>query len=364
MRLSQVFASYVSSRSRSRGESYFRSGAVERLISHGGAIEATVMGSDAYSVLLQPSDDAVCGSCTCPHFADHFEICKHIWATILAAEAKGILLVPPGRAPAAIGLEPFDPDSDPYDADADLPEFDEDEDDGDGWLPEVREPMRRLSAAERRRVSERMRKYWAERRRDQTNAPEQAPPYDVRARLSSPPQRKPPARSAPPPPWQRLLTSITSPSHTPTPPQFASGQLLYVIDVPSSLNGGALVLELMTRDRRMNGEWGKPRPARVRTSDVHAHPDPTERQILERLLGARTHLPYAYSDYGQELTRQQVHGVLVTDIIPLLCATGRCVLRTSAPGVPASHTAFSAPVEWDDGPPWTFGLGITASDNS
>jgi hypothetical protein len=48
MRLSQVFASSVSSRSRTRSESYFRSGAVEHLTSRGGVIEATVMGSHAY----------------------------------------------------------------------------------------------------------------------------------------------------------------------------------------------------------------------------------------------------------------------------------------------------------------------------
>jgi|SRR5580704_8849429 hypothetical protein len=158
MRLSQVFASSVSSRARTRGESCFRSGAVERLTSHGGVTEATVMGSEAYSVVLQPSDDMLSGSCTCPYFADHLEICKHIWATILAAEARGLPLLPPGRGAAEIWLEPLDPDGDLDDADADLVEFDED--DGNGWLPEVREPMRRLSAAARRRISERMRKYW------------------------------------------------------------------------------------------------------------------------------------------------------------------------------------------------------------
>jgi hypothetical protein len=338
MRLSQGFASSVSSRSRTRGESYFRSGAVAHLTSRGGVIEATVMGAEAYSVLLQPSDDdMLSGSCTCPYFADHLEICKHIWATILAAEAKGLPLVPPGRGAAEIGLEPLDPDGDLDDADEDFFEFDED--DGNEWLPEVREPIRRVSAAARRRVSERMWKYWAE--------------------------RKAPARPAQPPPWQRLLASIKNRSDTPTPPpQFAPGQLLYVIDVAATLRGGALVLDLMTRDRRINGEWGKPRPARVRNSDIHAHPDPTERHILERLLGARTDLSYAYGNYGQELTRLQVRGTLVTDLIPAMCATGRCVLRTSAVGAPTSQTTLSAPLEWDPGPPWTFTLAIAAVDGS
>src|SRR5436309_4429793 len=171
--------------------------------------------------------------------------------------------------------------------------------------------MRRLSASARRRVSERMRRYWAERRRiKQGGVP--VPPQPVHAPFSFSRQtsrRKTPAPPAPPPPWQGMLTSIQNPSRPSTtpPPQFAPGQLLYAIDVAATLQGGALVLELMTRDRRMNGAWGKPRAARVRISDVHAHPDPTERQILQRLLGARTYLPYAYSDYGQELTRPQIH---------------------------------------------------------
>src|SRR5205814_2184052 len=82
---------------------------------HDGVIEATVMGSEAYSVVLQPTDDTLAGSFTCSYFCYHLAICKHIWATILAAVAKGIPLVSPGRVPAAICLEPLEPDGDPLD---------------------------------------------------------------------------------------------------------------------------------------------------------------------------------------------------------------------------------------------------------
>jgi len=362
MRLSQVFASYVSSRSRTRGESYFRSGAVQQLTSHGGTIEATVIGSEAYTVLLQPGDELLSGSCTCPYFVDHLEICKHIWATILAAEAKGIPLMPPGCVPTEIGLEPLDPDDAYDDGDPDRPEFGDD----DEGLPEIREPMRRLSAVERRRVSKRMRQYWAERRRiGRGGTPVHVPPHDMRAPFSRQAQpRKTPARPARPPSWQRLLTSITNPATSTPQSQFAPGQLLYVIDVAATLHGSALVLELMTRDRRQNGEWGKPRPARIHRSDVRAHADPKERHILECLLGAQTYPSYGYSDYGQELTRLEIHGGLVIDFLPLACATGQCVLRMSAPAAPASQTTLSAPLRWDDGPAWTFALAITASGSA
>lgn len=355
MRLSQVLASYVSAGTRKRGESYFRSGAVQDLTSDAGGIEATVLGSDHYLVRLVPSADMLAGSCTCPYFDDGFEICKHIWAAILAAEASGIPLAPPGTALDAIGLEPLYSD-DPETAAPELQTHD-----GDEWLPELREPMRQLSATDRRRISERVRRYWADwRLRRAGGGQARSPLAHVPPVRVLPP--KAPARSTPAA-WQHLLSSITSPPHPfGTPPQFVPGQLLYVVDVPASIKDGVLVLELMTRDRRLSGGWGQPRPASIRTADIHGHPDQGERHILQRLLGAQTHIGYGYGQYGQALMRPQVHGAVLTDVIPLLCATGRFVLRTSAPGLPPSRATISAPLQWDDGPPWVFGISITAND--
>jgi superfamily II DNA or RNA helicase len=301
MRLSEFLGSQISDRSRSRGHSYFLSGAVRSLTAENGIIQATVRGSDSYTVWIEPDGSLLRASCTCPYFFDRVEICKHIWAVILAAEAQSLPLTAPGIAPESIDLEPFDPD-----------EADDDDEAMEPWPPIA-------------------------------------------------PLRPTPRTPAAPPAWRQLLDGITVAASGPvTPrPRLASGQLLYAVDVAAAAKTDTLVVELMTRDRKINGEWGKPRPARVTGSDIRAHADVSERHILERLLGARTYLGYGgYDTFGQETARLQIRGVLVSDVVPLLCHTGRCVLRRNA--IPGSSSApeLSAPIEWDERDPWVFTAAI------
>src|SRR6266540_1629606 len=106
MPLSQLLGSQVSERSRVRGQSYFRSGAVRSLTVENGIIEASVRGSQNYTVWIEPDGSLLRASCTCPYFTDHFDVCKHIWAVILAAEAQSIPLTAPGVTPESVDLEP------------------------------------------------------------------------------------------------------------------------------------------------------------------------------------------------------------------------------------------------------------------
>ena len=74
---------------RSRGEQYFREDRVT-LRSRGQAMSGhIVQGESEYEVVLDwgfsREQLAVC--CTCPYYDEH-AICKHIWATILAAERQ------------------------------------------------------------------------------------------------------------------------------------------------------------------------------------------------------------------------------------------------------------------------------------
>ena len=305
MKLSQALAPQVSSRSRTLGHTYFTSGAVRSLTTEHGIIQATVRGSTTYTVWLEPGAALLRASCSCPYFVDRVDICKHIWAVILGAEAQSLPLLTPGSAPEDVDLEPVYPDE--------LDDFDDDED------------------------------LW----------PRAAPIAGERAPAGMPAAR---------PPWRQLLDSLGG-AATPAPGSFArlaSSQLLYVIDAAASATGGALVLELMTRDRKANGDWGKPRPARLTPVDVRSHPDPDERQILERLVGPRPHLEWSggWEGYGSELSRLQLRGVLVSEIVPLLCATTRCALRVAAAGSYSSAPALLLPMTWDPGPPWVFTAAI------
>src|SRR6185295_4935004 len=139
-----------------------------------------------------------------------------------------------------------------------------------------------------------------------------------------------------------------------------AGQLLYVIDIAATTASDALVIDLMTRSRKVNGEWAKPKPARLTTAAVAAMPDPADRDILERLSGARPQFDWGgYSGYGQDLSRVQLRGVMITDVVPRACATGRCAARISAPHAPPASASL-APLAWDDGAPWTFAVSVEA----
>ena len=102
---------------RSRGEQYFRGGRVELGPSGRDTVQATVAGSSGeYQVYLDWSDargGVVEVLCTCPYFEDRGP-CKHIWATILAADAQGL-----GPLRGSRRLTVLDADSDDWGPDVD-----------------------------------------------------------------------------------------------------------------------------------------------------------------------------------------------------------------------------------------------------
>ena len=93
-----------------RGVQYFGTGAVFNVISGETMMSAMVEGtsSEPYSVNLDWSEvqqRVLLVDCSCPRFAD-VGICKHLAATILAADGAGIGDKIPGRDP--LSVEPCD----------------------------------------------------------------------------------------------------------------------------------------------------------------------------------------------------------------------------------------------------------------
>jgi uncharacterized Zn finger protein len=90
--LSARLTSYFDRKIRERGEQVYQDHLVT--INHGSAVEvkAEVQGSYLYEAELiwKEEESALDGWCGCPYFDDQ-GACKHLWATILAAEAKGYL---------------------------------------------------------------------------------------------------------------------------------------------------------------------------------------------------------------------------------------------------------------------------------
>src|ERR1700693_1677501 len=90
MKLSSDLAHDFSDTVRRRGLGYFTSGAVR--IQHGSDthVFAHVQGARDYEVSVAWETPALVLCCDCPYF-DSTGACKHLWATILAAEAGGHL---------------------------------------------------------------------------------------------------------------------------------------------------------------------------------------------------------------------------------------------------------------------------------
>ncbi len=310
MRLSQLLASQIPPGSRSRGYSYFMRGAVSNIGRVGSAVHADVIGSELYTVSLEWEGGVLHASCTCRFFDDRAETCKHIWATILEAERRGVTVPMPAPAPAA--------------------------------------PTIAAAAAPRPLATSPV-----------------TPPSAVRPRQNA-------ARG----PWRELLDAVTM---TPA----ASGeaarrqpddtQLLYVVDVAASRKAEAVVIELMRRDRKVNGDWGKPKPARL-TRDQLQTVAAADRELVERLTGGQIHHEWDSSlSSHSEFERLRLVGAFAADHLALIAGTGRALLRPAAeaePEPPAPRRwerqrrqPRRAPVDllplaWDAGPPWTFAVKI------
>ena len=108
----------------------------------------------------------------------------------------------------------------------------------------------------------------------------------------------------------------------------------------------------MTRSRKKDGEWAKPKSMTLDESQVRSLPAGEDRRILERLRGARpSEERSSQYDFGYSFTRFRLSGELATEMLPLLCATGRCVVR-------AEQEPELLPLAWDGGAPWQLEVRI------
>src|ERR1039457_5899517 len=90
MKLASALSSDFDDGVRSRGASYYRSGAVRLQVGSASEVEARVRGSRVYDVGIAWGRGMLVLFCDCPYF-ESGEPCKHLWATILASDAKDCL---------------------------------------------------------------------------------------------------------------------------------------------------------------------------------------------------------------------------------------------------------------------------------
>ncbi len=275
--LTTRFFSHVDARTRSRGQSYFSAGAVRQLSGDEWSVEARVQGSRLYDVDIFRLEDTFESSCSCPYYDGSFDICKHIWATILAAEKTGYLKGDDNHL--SFGAVQ----------------------DGAGTFAD---------------------------------------------------KRLAPAVLQPPADWRRHLEQLTGgareiPGAT-VPPH--ERQLLYLIQARETFDRHKLTIRVSQRDRRKDGTWGKIKHQRIRPEDIVALPDDADRRILTLIPSASQAIAYRYTYYESSLSEFPIHQAAWDVLLPLMCATGRCLLQRTPEGAP------EGPLEWDSGEPWEFSL--------
>src|ERR1700693_3821356 len=271
------FAS-VSPSVRKRGREYFESGAVDLSKAGPEHVEATVTGSRLYAVELDARSGKLAARCTCPYFDEYFEWCKHIWATLLAAnEAK----------PDEVDLDEIEDEIAVQGRDAAGPRP----------APDWKDQVARIRGASAGDLGE----AW-------------------------PPER----------------------------------EIAYVVDLPATLEGRGLILEVAQRQRKASGEWTRLKAQKIPAQRIAGLPS-ADREILAVLLGGQQDPGWntytfrgSYGMYEHFAPRFALSGPLSRVILPIVCATGRC--RVSAAG-----DEDPSPLAWDGGPPWEFWLETRAS---
>ncbi len=279
---------------RNKGQAYYARKAVT--IDHAGedSLHAIVQGGMPYDVDVSWDGEIITYACTCPFFVEHDVPCKHIWATLLAAEAAGKLPKPD------LTIEP-DEDSSGI------------EDEDDPYGPQF---------------------------------------YSASSRQITPISKRPAAAPSKHTVWRRRLEEVKSAMQmqqirgvNEPDPWPANREIIYIIDVSESLMHEAVVVMLSSRSPKKSGVgMDKPRQLRMSRSQIATLPD-TDRDLISMLAGLNTP-SYGYYATQEVPRRIELGATNTTDIVRRLCRTGRCRLRA------ISGQDDPPTISWDEGPAW------------
>jgi superfamily II DNA or RNA helicase len=305
LKLSDRLAPQFTKNVRHRGQEYYWRDRVRIEGASGTELNARVRGSQTYDVGLNFRDGILSVWCDCPYFVDHGVPCKHLWATILAADAQGGLSVA-ASAPQLVLRDEFE-------------------------LPDDEADLNTLQAGWRDS---------ADRSRVPVAARQQAP--------------KPPS-------WQQEFNEIVAPGSRPAAAQStwpARREVLYIVDIATCLSGGGLCLRLESRDRKKDGSWTSPKPLAMKRSQIQRLPLTEDQQILSMLAGTQRYA-YGYLDPYERLPElSTLPPALSAILVPLLVRTGRCYLR------PRNEPEALLPLAWDNGEAWSFGLELGRAEEA
>jgi len=162
----------------------------------------------------------------------------------------------------------------------------------------------------------------------------------------------------PEPLWKRQLSLVTNNSRTNLSRRsidWSNNRAIYYVIDRSDSYGDYLGLEIGFRERKTNGEWSKIKSNRIQKSVIATLSDSKDREILAILSGASGGMFPSY-DNNSLPTRFTISTDLQQLLLPLMCATDRCVLRSS------ERKEDLRAIKWDDGEPWQFWLDVERDD--
>ncbi|HYK92284.1 MAG TPA: SNF2-related protein [Acidobacteriota bacterium] len=333
-KLAQLF----SRNAQNRGADLYYSDSVVLTSIGAESLSADVFDRGRFEVELAREDQVITYSCSCPFYEDQLEPCKHVWATILEAEHEGHLQKWDRK-----GMIEFYPD----DSLEELRDFwkstgtHEAIADFDGGADFAEEGLEEIEAPDESR--------------DRGTGGLRPGHLSVDSRLL-PAGRAVGRRPHPVAAWRQHLRQVRRAMEA-RPAQFPEGspsqkEVLYVIDVETSLVTGEIALEIHVRERKKSGEWGKPKPQGINLQAIPGVPDPLDREIHSHLLGIpRAARPQTSYDSA---IRFQIPGAVAPILLPIICRTGRCRLA------PRAGPRDYIPLRWDDGSPWEFWMEVLA----
>lgn len=314
--LANALKGFFDSGSRLRGADYFRMGVVRIESSNDTSLKASVDGTHIYDVNISIRSMTLTGSCTCLRFED-VGACKHIWATLLAADARG-LMRNHGKPVKRYVDEVVDTDEDDYFDDG---SFEEE------IIPERKASVSTLSRKRKAKVKKNTETEWIKVLDSIQKEINQSATHLSDRNIW---------------PLERQIVYLLS-----TRPAY------YQYGYQRSGTNGDLTLEIHYRELKKDGDWSKLRPGYSYFSQEMI--DPVDQAIKQTLPEQKNE--YSYYGYSQNSIVVSIKPFRQRSIVEQLCRSGRCFIKVENQRSKQDWTY--EPLSWDDGPAWQWRLDIT-----
>ena len=162
---------------------------------------------------------------------------------------------------------------------------------------------------------------------------------------------------APPKPaaWRHHLAEIAAPdpnskwNHATWP---TKREILYVVEVPSSITAGQLILVIETHDRKKDGTYSRNSRASIKREQFAELPLREDREILGTMAGASQYWGFSAWNGGELGAQCKLEHPLAASVIRMASATGRLFLRGTSASEDLSRLG------WDDGGAWGFAMEV------